>query len=187
MHRGRETFAPDGKPGHDIHLTRFRREVWKNSLAWNFCAWWRTARLPRRARWDLATATKRTKWPWKRCARPWMRWRWTAPSSSAKGNATKLPCFTSAKRLASPRMRRKRFSRKWTSPSIHLRAPTFAPREPPARSPCWPPAKRADCCTRSEEHTSELQSQFHLVCRLLLEKKKKNEIHPYATEKTKKS
>src|SRR5256886_7426392 len=30
---------------------------------------------------------------------------------------------------------------------------------------------------RSEEHTSELQSQSNLVCRLLLEKKKKNEIH----------
>src|SRR5689334_24618968 len=31
---------------------------------------------------------------------------------------------------------------------------------------------------RSEEHTSELQSQFHLVCRLLLEKKKKKKtIH----------
>src|SRR5689334_23519672 len=29
---------------------------------------------------------------------------------------------------------------------------------------------------RSEEHTSELQSQFHLVCRLLLEKKKKRRI-----------
>src|SRR5258708_21184739 len=28
---------------------------------------------------------------------------------------------------------------------------------------------------RSEEHTSELQSPDHLVCRLLLEKKKKNE------------
>src|SRR2546429_7320676 len=29
------------------------------------------------------------------------------------------------------------------------------------------------CCTmRSEEHTSELQSRLHLVCRLLLEKKK---------------
>src|SRR3989442_10147367 len=28
---------------------------------------------------------------------------------------------------------------------------------------------------RSEEHTSELQSRPHLVCRLLLEKKKKNE------------
>src|SRR5438309_3973966 len=30
-----------------------------------------------------------------------------------------------------------------------------------------------DQAARSEEHTSELQSQFHLVCRLLLEKKKK--------------
>src|SRR5689334_24390783 len=28
---------------------------------------------------------------------------------------------------------------------------------------------------RSEEHTSELQSQFHLVCRLLLEKKKEQD------------
>src|ERR1022692_5027915 len=31
----------------------------------------------------------------------------------------------------------------------------------------------ADCVTRSEEHTSELQSPCNLVCRLLLEKKKK--------------
>src|SRR5438876_3333331 len=30
---------------------------------------------------------------------------------------------------------------------------------------------------RSEEHTSELQSPVHLVCRLLLEKKKKKKIH----------
>src|SRR5256884_5547338 len=28
------------------------------------------------------------------------------------------------------------------------------------------------CANRSEEHTSELQSRLHLVCRLLLEKKK---------------
>src|SRR5438309_3487303 len=44
-----------------------------------------------------------------------------------------------------------------------------------------PPAPSWDASTtgrgwrrppRSEEHTSELQSQFHLVCRLLLEKKK---------------
>src|SRR5947208_9159274 len=33
---------------------------------------------------------------------------------------------------------------------------------------------------RSEEHTSELQSPDHLVCRLLLEKKKKTEIWPAA-------
>src|SRR5689334_24486152 len=39
--------------------------------------------------------------------------------------------------------------------------------------------------TRSEEHTSELQSQFHLVCRLLLEKKKntlKTYDDPYILE-----
>src|SRR2546422_4229175 len=32
---------------------------------------------------------------------------------------------------------------------------------------------RAKAVVRSEEHTSELQSRLHLVCRLLLEKKKK--------------
>src|SRR2546430_6872979 len=31
--------------------------------------------------------------------------------------------------------------------------------------------------TRSEEHTSELQSQSNLVCRLLLEKKKEQQAH----------
>src|SRR2546422_6263069 len=34
-------------------------------------------------------------------------------------------------------------------------------------------ATRSPFSTRSEEHTSELQSRLHLVCRLLLEKKKK--------------
>src|SRR6266568_7140508 len=38
---------------------------------------------------------------------------------------------------------------------------------------------------RSEEHTSELQSQFHLVCRLLLEKKNKNKKQ-YKNEKKEK-
>src|SRR5438552_14693962 len=36
---------------------------------------------------------------------------------------------------------------------------------------------RGDHARRSEEHTSELQSPDHLVCRLLLEKKKKEKIH----------
>src|SRR6266481_9712674 len=39
---------------------------------------------------------------------------------------------------------------------------------------------------RSEEHTSELQSQFHLVCRLLLEKKKKNKTQIIIYKKKKK-
>src|SRR2546422_4092923 len=38
---------------------------------------------------------------------------------------------------------------------------------------------------RSEEHTSELQSRLHLVCRLLLEKKKKNKPHTNETFVTK--
>src|SRR2546422_11170699 len=33
---------------------------------------------------------------------------------------------------------------------------------------------------RSEEHTSELQSRLHLVCRLLLEKKKREPTQPLA-------
>src|SRR2546430_13431217 len=49
-----------------------------------------------------------------------------------------------------------------------------------ARRPCWPapsdtcrPCAYRRCPARSEEHTSELQSQSNLVCRLLLEKKNK--------------
>src|SRR5690349_22611975 len=37
---------------------------------------------------------------------------------------------------------------------------------------------------RSEEHTSELQSRRDLVCRLLLEKKKKNSVYATATSST---
>src|SRR5690625_3455624 len=63
------------------------------------------------------------------------------------------------------------------------RRPRSRPLPPPGRSPgagrtsgrsctgCSPaPGRRT---SRSEEHTSELQSRGHLVCRLLLEKKKK--------------
>src|SRR5690554_7267055 len=39
-----------------------------------------------------------------------------------------------------------------------------------------PSASATHSRVRSEEHTSELQSRPHLVCRLLLEKKKKNII-----------
>src|SRR2546430_7341240 len=55
------------------------------------------------------------------------------------------------------------------------------------RLPGWSPVSKARdqvCCSldrqvrRSEEHTSELQSQSNLVCRLLLEKKKHNEEQP---------
>src|SRR2546422_6556908 len=42
-------------------------------------------------------------------------------------------------------------------------------------------AQCSSCHSRSEEHTSELQSRLHLVCRLLLEKKKNNdETHTHS-------
>src|SRR2546426_8368129 len=44
----------------------------------------------------------------------------------------------------------------------------------PRKTWCRPP--HASIGGRSEEHTSELQSPCNLVCRLLLEKKKKNNI-----------
>src|SRR5258708_24443390 len=40
-------------------------------------------------------------------------------------------------------------------------------------------ASRLPYVSRSEEHTSELQSPDHLVCRLLLEKKKKKDERKY--------
>src|SRR2546430_3978556 len=43
-------------------------------------------------------------------------------------------------------------------------------------------SKMSSAANRSEEHTSELQSQSNLVCRLLLEKKKKNRNISHMTE-----
>src|SRR5690554_7054855 len=45
----------------------------------------------------------------------------------------------------------------------------------------WIDTERHQLLLRSEEHTSELQSRPHLVCRLLLEKKKKNIKHKLTT------
>src|SRR2546422_5928293 len=41
----------------------------------------------------------------------------------------------------------------------------------------WAVVSAVAAPVRSEEHTSELQSRLHLVCRLLLEKKKKKNMH----------
>src|SRR5207253_10792955 len=57
------------------------------------------------------------------------------------------------------------------------RAAGAGPSSCPARATircCWTPTGPPRL--RSEEHTSELQSRGHLVCRLLLEKKKTNAL-----------
>src|SRR5438552_14937832 len=62
---------------------------------------------------------------------------------------------------------------------ISFRQRPFRPRSVPGPKRHHPKRSRApllpgaDADQRSEEHTSELQSPDHLVCRLLLEKKKK--------------
>src|SRR3712207_7727057 len=66
----------------------------------------------------------------------------------------------------------------WPTPGPCATTQTSPPREPRARTwPSAPPEGRTWACgcttsSRSEEHTSELQSRQYLVCRLLLEKKK---------------
>src|SRR5688572_31857218 len=46
----------------------------------------------------------------------------------------------------------------------------------------WPARSSSRLSLRSEEHTSELQSQSNLVCRLLLEKKKTKTTHIYLSD-----
>src|SRR5216684_8600366 len=58
------------------------------------------------------------------------------------------------------------------------------PISPPGSPQPWP-AGTCPRSARSEEHTSELQSRLHLVCRLLLEKKKKTQIKNIVTQKKK--
>src|SRR6266536_1612665 len=58
-----------------------------------------------------------------------------------------------------------------SSGSSRAPRPLLPPARPGPPSPTWPSA--TDRSRRSEEHTFELQSRVELVCRLLLEKKKK--------------
>src|SRR5689334_24392665 len=76
------------------------------------------------------------------------------------------------------------FSKKYSDPHLLSRSLTASPTSEPFTSfKCGSVVSKAACAMltpkdtlasrfRSEEHTSELQSQFQLVCRLLLEKKK---------------
>src|SRR2546422_6520573 len=60
-------------------------------------------------------------------------------------------------------------------PPFRVRATTTRPFTGMRCSSLTPGTNQAVSASRSEEHTSELQSRLHLVCRLLLEKKKKHD------------
>src|SRR2546422_8249432 len=64
------------------------------------------------------------------------------------------------------------------SPPRAARSHPAGQRSPAPLSRTFPGAgrRRRSPPPRSEEHTSELQSRLHLVCRLLLEKKKKQQL-----------
>src|SRR2546422_7194471 len=57
--------------------------------------------------------------------------------------------------------------------AVELAVGVFGRRAEHARAVAFQRAPDGEHRDRSEEHTSELQSRLHLVCRLLLEKKKK--------------
>src|SRR5689334_24041132 len=72
--------------------------------------------------------------------------------------------------LTEPKCRRSARLRAGPIPSTESSGEVSAFR---ARTLRWCVIAKRCASSRSEEHTSELQSQFHLVCRLLLEKKKR--------------
>src|SRR5258705_4568465 len=87
-----------------------------------------------------------------------------------------LPIWTSCS-TSSPTTR---CSRRTTWPRSRCRIP-----DSPPRAPVFPSStRRHPKDSRSEEHTSELQSLRHLVCRLLLEKKKQQTTRECKTKLT---
>src|SRR5437660_5413222 len=72
------------------------------------------------------------------------------------------------------RSRRRLLRRGWISRDL------YGCRGKASEPQCRAAAAARDQAPRSEEHTSELQSRGHLVCRLLLEKKKNNNRKLYS-------
>src|SRR5947199_5689120 len=82
-----------------------------------------------------------------------------SPAHSRNAAPYGAPAFSNCARQENYRTRRR------------LRRPNFARMQFDQRVACF--QNSVGAIARSEEHTSELQSLRHLVCRLLLEKKKK--------------
>src|SRR5699024_12293701 len=96
---------------------------------------------------------------------------WTPSSTPARRAAQALACAGPSPTPSSPRR---------SSPAPAATTPSPRPRTARVPPPSRP--KKAGCTSptaRSEEHTSELQSRFDLVCRLLLEKKKTSISHQH--------
>src|SRR5258707_6628287 len=110
---------------------------------------------------------------------------WASSGSAARSRRTRVPVVSlpRAERVALDtasdegeaisRLLKSRAASCW---DIFVRRVSRSPRpqrQPKPSGPADSPRKAECQQTRSEEHTSELQSRQYLVCRLLLEKKKK--------------
>src|SRR5689334_1839233 len=98
------------------------------------------------------------------------------PIFSGRGSGGSMAAGSSSSAHGATRLRRWTTSRRTSS-----RCDRQAPRSACSRYAPSAISRRS----RSEEHTSELQSQFHLVCRLLLEKKKNDSHASHHTPHTK--
>src|SRR5690606_41885208 len=91
-------------------------------------------------------------------------------------SSTPFPCTTLFR--SSPTPDPSTGERPRTPRTAHAAQPPPAPSRTPATTP-----RPAAASTRSEEHTSELQSRENLVCRLLLEKKNRQNSRHQIPEK----
>src|SRR5438445_251688 len=112
---------------------------------------------------------------------PALAWRASAPLVLASCMRLRMPSYIRAPPEADTMM-----TGNFDSVAFSMARVTFSPTTEPMLAPrneksitaittSWPLILHKPVCTasRSEEHTSELQSRQYLVCRLLLEKKKK--------------
>src|SRR3546814_3555541 len=94
------------------------------------------------------------------------------PSSSAPADRACAPPWAAPRRGSRPPAS-PRCSRPAATPSRRRAA------SPPACATIRPTIGNGICTTRSEEHTSELQTNEHLVCRLMLENKQRQKKEDY--------
>src|SRR2546427_6466539 len=122
------------------------------------------------------------------CARSWFIKSWiaaSAPATSPASRAVSAAVSLASSAVATPSLLIAPDAR---SAATRSRTTAYAERHTTASVRLVRREKKSNGLrgrTRSEEHTSELQSQSNLVCRLLLEKKKQNreEEHQQAGER----
>src|SRR5688572_25315068 len=116
--------------------------------------------------WRPSSPLNAHSWFSRRIAQGWPAGRYTDPAEARaakpRARSALLPADASGTRLMNV----------WVSRMRLVMAESTARRITPFSSN----AASGRCFARSEEHTSELQSQSNLVCRLLLEKKKNGQL-----------